>query len=89
MSRCLPTPAALPYISMATSAMAPNHCAAASPKSVAGAWWWVCSRRGWLPWLGRRTKMHQKIERGTGPWCPIPFRKIETVVVVDDLIELI
>ncbi len=45
-------PAALPYISMATSAMAPNHGAVAPHESVAGAWPWVCSRCGWFPWLG-------------------------------------
>ncbi len=62
-------PVALPYISMATSAMAPNHGAAAPHESVAGAWWWLCSHCGWFPWLGCRMKMHQKIERGTDP-CP-------------------
>ncbi len=60
-------PAALSYISMATSAMAPNHGAAATHESVAEAWWWVCSRHGWFPWLRRQTKIHWKIEMGTGP----------------------
>ena len=67
MSRCRPTPAALPHISMATSAMASNHGATISHESVAGAWRWVCSRHGWFPWLGCPMKMHQKIERGAGP----------------------
>ncbi len=61
-------PAALSYISMATSAMAPNHGAPAPRESVAGAWRCVCSRRGWFPWLGHRIKIHQKIERGMGLW---------------------
>jgi hypothetical protein len=62
-------PEALPYISMAISisAMTPNHGAVAPHESLAGAWQWVCSRHGWFPWLGHRIKMHQKIERGTGP----------------------
>ncbi len=51
MSRCLPTPSGFAYISMATSAMAPNHGAAAPHESVAGAWRRVCSRFDWFPWL--------------------------------------
>jgi hypothetical protein len=60
-------PVALTCISMATSAMAPNHGAVAPHESVAGAWRWVCSCHGWFPWLGCRIKMHRKKERWTGP----------------------
>jgi hypothetical protein len=61
-------PATLPYIFMATSAMATNHGAVAPYKSGAGAWRRICTRQGWFPWLEHQIKMHQKIERGTRPW---------------------
>ncbi len=62
----LPPVMALSYISMATSAMAPNHGATAPHKSLAGAWRWVCSCCGWFPWLGCQIKIHQKIESVIG-----------------------
>ena len=41
-------PAALPHISMATSAMASNHGGTISHESVAGAWRWDRSCHGWF-----------------------------------------
>ncbi len=68
MSRCRPTPSGVALYVHGNICMAPNHGAVAPHESVAGAWQWVCSCRGWFPWLGCQINMHQKIERGAGPW---------------------
>jgi hypothetical protein len=66
MSRCRPTPAALPHISMATSAMDPNHGAADPYESTAGA-----GRPGSLsprlvPLVGPTNEDASKIKEGGG-----------------------
>jgi hypothetical protein len=66
MSCCRPTPAALPHISMATSAMDPNHGAADPYESTAGV-----GRPGSLlprlvPLVGPTNKDASKIKEGGG-----------------------
>ena len=55
-------------IVMATSTMTPNLGSVACYEFAAGAWCWVCIHHDWFPWLGRQSKTHRKIERGTKQW---------------------
>ena len=67
MSRCRPTPAALPHISMATSAMDPNHGAADPYESTAGAGWPGSLSPRLVPLVGPTNEDASKIKRGAGP----------------------
>ncbi len=66
MSRCRPTPAALPHISMATSAMDPNHGAVDPYESNAGAGWPCSLSPRLVPLVGPTNEDASKIKEGGG-----------------------
>ncbi len=62
-----------------------QHGGSSGSLTAVAAWW----KWRWQLVGGSSAAAEAQRQRGGSSACPIPFRKIETVVVVDDLIELI